>query len=112
MSNDVDRSGGWTCLELSCSGQQFETARLTFTRKGAFYRVTCGPLSQDEFERLKRASQTGDSIRLVFPRSRVTLSHITLECPSPGWALVEGLVLDSPTTGREGSQMLAEGALE
>ena len=100
MSNDNSENGGWTCLELPCSGQQLETASLTFTHKGALYGVTCGPLSDNEFARLERVSKTGELVRLVFPRSVVTLSHITLECPKPGWAHVEGFALStSPALG-------------
>jgi hypothetical protein len=95
MAHDREQGGGWTCLELQCSGQQLETAKLTFTRNGTLYRVTCGPLSDDELARLERASKTGESVRLVFPRSIVTLSHISLESPKPGWAQLEGLVLRS-----------------
>ena len=105
MSNDDKEGGGWTCIELPCLGQQLETAKLTFTRNGALYRVTCGPLSHNEFARLERASQTGELVRLVFPRSVVTLSHITLECPRPGWAQVEGLVLGSPPARQGGSHV-------
>jgi hypothetical protein len=93
MANDDDDRGGWTCLELNCSGRQLETAKATFTSKGLVYRVTCGPLSDDELVRLTRASQSDAVVRLVFPRSVITLSRITLECPKPGWAQLEGLVI-------------------
>lgn len=105
MSNDNRERGGWTCLELPCSGKQLETVKLTFTRKGALYRVTCGPLSDAEFARLERASQTGELVRLVFPQSVVTLSHITLECPKPGWAQLEGLLLGPQSRGQDGSRV-------
>lgn len=98
-------SEGWTCLELPCSGEQLETAKLTFTRNGTLYRVTCGPLSDNEFARLERASQTGELVRLVFPRSVVTLSHITLECPTPAWAQIEGMVLRSQPARQDGSRV-------
>ena len=103
MANDREEHGGWTCLELQCSGQQLETAKLTFTRNGTLYRVTCGPLTDSEFARLERASQTGELVRLVFPRSVVTLSHISLECPKPGWAQIEGPVLRSLPLAHHGS---------
>ena len=74
MSNDTREAGGWTCVELTCSGQQLETAKLTFTRKGALYRVTCGPLSDNELARLERAAQTGEPVRLVFPQTVITIS--------------------------------------
>lgn len=95
MSNKHPDRPGWTCLELPCSGEQLETAKLTFTSKGTLYRVTCGPLSDSEFERLEKASKTGELVRLAFPQSVVTLSDITLECPKPGWAQVEGFVSDA-----------------
>jgi hypothetical protein len=107
MSDDNREGGGWACLELPCSGQQLETAKLTFTSKGALYRVTCGPLSDNEFARLERASQTGEQVRLVFPHSVVTLSSIALECPRPGWAQVEGLVL-SPSPARQDSSRVSD----
>ena len=105
MSNDNREGGGWTCLELPCSGQQLETAKLTFTGKGAIYRVTCGPLSDNEFARLQRASQMGELVRSVFPHTVVTLSCITLECPRPGWAQVEGRVLSPPPARQDGSPL-------
>jgi hypothetical protein len=104
MATDRDEDGGWTCLELQCSGQQLETAKLTFTRNGTLYRVTCGPLSEDELAQLERASQTGELVRLVFPRSVVTLSNISLECPKPGWAQIEGPVLRSLPVRQHGSR--------
>jgi hypothetical protein len=105
MSNDSGEDAGCTCLELRCSGQQLETAKLTFTPKGALYRVTCGPLSGNELARLARASQTGEAVRLAFPHSVVTLSHITVECPEPGWAQVEGFVLSPPPARQDGSRV-------
>jgi len=107
MSNDSGEDGDCTCFELRCSGQQLETAKLTFTPKGALCRVTCGPLSGKEFARLERASKTGEAVRLAFPHSIVTLSHITLECPEPGWAQVEGFVL-SPSPDRQDSSRVAD----
>jgi hypothetical protein len=104
MAGDTG-SGGRTCLELTCSGQQLETAKLTFTGAGTLYRVTCGPLTDDEFARLAKASQTGEIVRLVFPRSVVTLSHITLECPKLGWAQIEGLALRSRPARQNGSRV-------
>ena len=105
MSNDNRAGGGWTCLELPCSGQQLETAKVTFTGKGALYRVSCGPLSDNEFARLERAAQTGELVRLAFPHTAVTLSHITLECPRPGWAQIEGLVSSPPAARQDGSRV-------
>jgi hypothetical protein len=105
MSNDNGEGGGWTCLELPCSGQQLETAKLTFTRNGTLYRVTCGPLSDTELARLERASQTGELVRLVFPRSLVTLSHVTVEFPTPGWAQIEGPVLGSRPAQPDGPRV-------
>ena len=102
MSGHDDNRHGWTCLELNCSGEQPETAQITFSSNGAIYRVTCGPLSDTEFARLDQASRSDKLVRLVFPRSVVTLSHITLECPKPGWAQLEGIVM-SPSVGREDS---------
>jgi hypothetical protein len=100
-----DTGSGETCLELACSGQQLETAKLTFTGAGTLYRVTCGPLTDEEFARLAKASQTGEIVRLVFPRSVVTLSHITLECPKLGWAQIEGLALRSRPVRQDGSRV-------
>lgn len=105
MSNDSGEDGDCTCLELRCSGQQLETAKLTFTPKGTLYRVTCGPLSGNELARLERASQTGEAVRLAFPHSVVTLSHITLECPEPGWAQVEGFVVSPRPARQDGSRV-------
>ena len=105
MASDDAEIGGATCLELSCSGEQLETARLTFTRKGTLYRVTCGPVSDQEFAQLERASKTGARVRLVFPRSVVTLSHITVECPKPGWAQIEGLALHSQPVRQDVSRV-------
>jgi len=110
MADDNEESSGWTCLELRCSGQQLETAKLTFTRNGTLYRVTCGPLSDDELARLERASRTGESVRLLFPRSVVTLSHISLENPKPGWAQLEGLVLRSLPVHEHGSRVSGRNA--
>ena len=83
-------------------GSNLKQRSLRFTGKGALYRVTCGPLSDNEFARLQRASQMGELVRLVFPHTVVTLSYVTLECPRPGWAQVEGLVL-SPLPARQES---------
>jgi hypothetical protein len=110
MANGNGESDGSTCLELPCSGEQLETAKLTFTRKGTLYRVTCGPLGDQELARLERASHTGELVRLAFPRSVVTLSHITLECPVPGWAQVEGLVLGSQPARQDGSRIAGRNA--
>jgi hypothetical protein len=97
MATDNEESSGWVCLELHCSGRQLETAKISFSRTGVIYRVTCGPLSDAELARLERAALTGDLVRLVFPqRSAVMLSDITLEYPQPGWAQLEGRVVGAP----------------
>jgi hypothetical protein len=103
MANDSHDNGGWTCFEISCSGQQLETAKLTFSRKGLIYRVTCGPLGDSELARLERAAQTGQLVRLAFPKSVITLSQITLESPKTGWAQIEGLVLNTTPARSEES---------
>jgi hypothetical protein len=105
MANDKAEVEGWTCVELQCSGQQLETAKVTFTRNGTLYRVTCGPLGADELAQLERASRTGEVVRLVFPRAVVTLSNISIEYPKPGWAQLEGPVLRSLPIRRPGSHV-------
>jgi len=35
----------------------------------------------------------------------VTLSHITLECPKPGWAHVEGFALSTSPARQDGSRV-------
>ncbi len=107
MSTGKSEGSGWTCLELPCSGQQLETAKLTFTEKGTLYRVTCGPLSDNEFARLEWAAHAGQLVRLVFPHTVVTLSRITVECPSRGWAQIEGLLV-SPQPPREDGSHVSE----
>lgn len=105
MATDNDESSGWVCLELQCSGRQLETAKITLSRSGVIYRVTCGPLSDAELTRLERAALTGDLVRLVFPqRSAVMLADITLEYPQPGWAQLEGRVVGAPLLGEATSE--------
>jgi hypothetical protein len=96
MATDNEETGGGTCLELQCSGRQIETAKLSFGRHGVTYRVTCGPLADDELARLQRAVVTGEPVRLVFPRSAVMLMYVTVEYPRPGWAQLEGRVVGPP----------------
>jgi hypothetical protein len=105
VSDDNRESGGTTCLELPCSGQQLEIVKITFTRKGTLYRVTCGPLSDNEFVRLARAALTGEPVRLVFPQSVVTLSGITLEAPEPGWAQIEGFLVGGSRAPQDGPRV-------
>ena len=105
MTTENKATGGWTCLELNCSGRQLETAKITFGRSGVIYRVTCGPLSDAELARLERAALTGDLVRLVFPqRSAVMLADVTLEYPQPGWAQLEGRVVGAPLLHQEASE--------
>lgn len=102
MGTDNEEGSGWVCLELQCSGRQLETAKISFSRNGVIYRVTCGPLSDPELVRLERAALTGDLVRLVFPqRSAVMLADITLEHPQPGWAQLEGRVVGPPILQQE-----------
>jgi hypothetical protein len=105
VSNDNGESDGAKCLELPCSGQQLEIVKISFTRKGTLYRVTCGPLSDTEFAQLARASRTGEAVRLVFPQSVVTLSGITLESPEPGWAQLEGFVVDGSPAPQDSARV-------
>jgi hypothetical protein len=83
-----------TCLELNCGTYQLKHASFGHSWGDETFECQCGPLSGADLVCLEHATQTGMSVRLIFPEAKVLLSHIWLaRIGDSGWVRIAGRVI-------------------
>ena len=93
------------CIELDCAAYQHKGSSIGHGPEGATFRTQCGPLSDTDIAELESAARAGRSVRLVFPKSRILLSHFGFERLADGWVVLGGRIVSAAqTTEPEGAQ--------
>jgi hypothetical protein len=81
-------------LDLDCAEYEVRGASIGHSRRGAVFRCTIGPLTEDLLNALTELAETKGSVRLVFPKQPLVLERVSVERIAPSSARISGHLTD------------------
>jgi hypothetical protein len=82
---------GTAAIELNCAS--YKSASMNHAPQGAYFRCTCGPLTELDLANLEEAARRNGAVRLQFVGGHVLLQQVEIERIEASWVHVKGRVV-------------------
>jgi hypothetical protein len=92
MPSTTDETGP-TAVDLNCA--RYKSASMNHAPQGAYFRCSCGPLTDLDLANLEDAARRNGRVRLLFGGGHVVLHQIEIERLEASWVCVKGRVVQS-----------------
>jgi hypothetical protein len=90
MPNTTNETGT-AAMELNCAS--YKSASMNHAPHGAYFRCSCGPLTELDLANLEEAARRKAAVRLLFVGGHVLLQQVEIERIEASWVCVKGRVV-------------------
>jgi hypothetical protein len=92
MPSTTDEAAA-AAIDLNCA--RYKSASMNHAPQGAYFRCSCGPLTEQDLASLEEAARRNGKVRLLFVGGHVLLQQVEVERIEASWVHVKGRVVQS-----------------